>query len=171
MKYEKGFRGVFTSDLLPKKMRRLENGIINLDIATGPGTHWVRYYNDPSNNFVEYLDPFGEHVYEILPNIKKYLQSSGKNEIGYISSFLQHPASVKCGYFCMKYISERNKGFEPKVYDEPEQMGKFIADLCGGNDNIYIHCDIAEGACINGSHSSNVIYSFTNGNRPGSQVI
>ncbi|GFY45593.1 uncharacterized protein TNIN_106281 [Trichonephila inaurata madagascariensis] len=27
-------------------------------------------------------------------------------------------------------------GFEPKVYDEPEQMGKFIADLSGGNDNI-----------------------------------
>ncbi|GFY57418.1 uncharacterized protein TNIN_444331 [Trichonephila inaurata madagascariensis] len=62
-------------------------------------------------------------------------------------------------------------GFEPKVYDEPEQMGKFIADLSGGNDIIYIHCDIAEGAYINGSHSSNVIYSFINVNRPGSQVI
>ena len=110
MKHEKGFRGVFTSDLFPKKMRRFENGIINLDIATGPGTHWVCYYNDPNNNFVEYFDPFGEHVYKILPNIKKYLHSAGKKEIGYNSSFLQHPASVKCGYFCMKYISERNKG-------------------------------------------------------------
>ncbi|GFU29721.1 uncharacterized protein TNCV_4503571 [Trichonephila clavipes] len=284
MKHEKGFRGVFTSDLLPKKMRQFENGIINLDIATGPGTHWVCYYNDPKNNFVEYFDPFGDYVYKILPNIKRYLLSSGKKEIGYNSSFLQHPASVKCGYFCMKYISERNKdsktaeksedftieyarpfsfkqialqsfsmyvswenikdeqfsyydgsqwlnlsipdgnytikglnrymvkffgndppilfgiieerqrtaiklkdqykidltktknlhkllGFEPKVYAEPEQIGKYIADLSGGNDNIYIHCDIIEGAYINGFNSSDVIYSFTNSNRPGSQII
>ena len=108
MKHEQGFRGVYTSDLLPKKMSRFENGIINLDIATGPGTHWVCYYNDPNNHFVEYFDPFGEH--KLLPNIKKYLLSSGKKEIGYNSSFLQHPASAKCGYFCMKYIRERNKG-------------------------------------------------------------
>ncbi|GFS49846.1 uncharacterized protein TNCV_4344851 [Trichonephila clavipes] len=78
MKHEKGFRGVFTSDLLPKKMRQFENGIINLDIATGPGTHWVCYYNNPKNNFVEYFDPFGDYVYKILPNIKRYLLSSGK---------------------------------------------------------------------------------------------
>ncbi|GBM90911.1 hypothetical protein AVEN_46395-1 [Araneus ventricosus] len=87
-----------------KKMRQIENGIINLDIATGPGTHSVCYYNDPNNNFVEYFDPFGDYAYKILPNIKKYLQSSGKKEIGYNSSFSRHPASVKCGYFCMKYI-------------------------------------------------------------------
>lgn len=111
MKHEKGFRGVFTSDMLPKKMRRFESGVVNLDIATGPGTHWVCYYNDPKNDFVEYFDPFGEHVFaSILPNIKKYLLSSGKHDIGYNSSFLQHPVSVKCGYFCMKYIRERNKG-------------------------------------------------------------
>ncbi|GBO29383.1 hypothetical protein AVEN_218018-1 [Araneus ventricosus] len=62
-------------------------------------------------------------------------------------------------------------GFEPKVYEEPEQIGKFIADLSGGNDNIYIHCDIVEGAYTNGFHSSNVICSFTNINRPGSEII
>lgn len=62
-------------------------------------------------------------------------------------------------------------GFEPKTYDQPEQIGKYIADLSGGNDNIYIHCDIVEGAYINGFHSSNVIYSFTNTNRPGSQIV
>ena len=62
-------------------------------------------------------------------------------------------------------------GFESKLYEESEQVGKYIADLSGGNDNIYIHCDIVEGAYINGSQSSNVIYSFTNYNRPGSQII
>lgn len=62
-------------------------------------------------------------------------------------------------------------GFEPKIYEESEQIGKYIADLSNGNDNLYIHCDIAEGAYINGFQSSDVIYSFTNINRPGSQII
>ncbi|GFU97760.1 uncharacterized protein TNCV_2532331 [Trichonephila clavipes] len=71
MKHEKGFRGVFTSDLLPKKMRQFENGIINLDIATGPGTHWVCYYNDSKNNFVEYFDPFGDYVSKSFLTLKR----------------------------------------------------------------------------------------------------
>ncbi|GBN44206.1 hypothetical protein AVEN_148428-1 [Araneus ventricosus] len=62
-------------------------------------------------------------------------------------------------------------GFEPKVNEEHEQIGKYIADLSNGNDNIYIHCDVAEGAYINGFNTSNVIYSFTNSNCPGSQII
>lgn len=117
MKKERGFRGVFTVDLLPKKMKNFENGIINLDISTGSGTHWVCYYNDKNNNFVEYFDPFGEYEYkgmklknEIIPEkIVKYLKTSRK-EIRYNSSFLQQPESVKCGYYCMKYITERNTG-------------------------------------------------------------
>jgi hypothetical protein len=120
LKNQKGFRGVFTVDLLPNKMKKFESGVINLDISTGPGTHWVCYYNDPKHNYVEYFDPFGEYEYnskklkqEIIPtNIVNYLKTSGK-EIRYNSSFLQHPASVKCGLYCMKYITERNQGKSP----------------------------------------------------------
>lgn len=45
-------------------MRKLENGVINLDVFTGPSTHWVCYYNDPHYDFVEYFDPFEESWYE-----------------------------------------------------------------------------------------------------------
>jgi len=118
MKNVKGFRGVFTSDLLPKRIKKFENGIINLDISTGPGTHWVCYYNDPTHNFIEYFDPFGEYNYKnielkkehIPDNIKTFLGTSNKKYIAYNTSFLQKPTSVKCGLFCMKYITERNKG-------------------------------------------------------------
>lgn len=120
LKDEKGFRGVFTSDGLPKKIRKFENGVINLDVSTGPGTHWVCYYNDPQYDFVEYFDPFGEYVYKdirlnptIIPkSIYKYLSTSGK-DIVYNSSFLQNPISNRCGYYCMTYIVERNKGQSP----------------------------------------------------------
>lgn len=120
MNGEKGFRGVFTSDMLPKKMRKFESGIINLDLSTGPGTHWVAYYNDPHNNFVEYFDSFGDYKYNNIPlkdviipaNIFRYLRSSNK-EVRYNSSFLQKPTSDRCGYFSMAYIKKRNRGHLP----------------------------------------------------------
>lgn len=123
MKDEKGFRGVFTSDLLPKKIGNFESGIINLDISTGLGTHWVSYYNAPNYNYVEYFDPFGEYIYKniklkekyIPENIMKFLKLSNKKiNIAHNDSFLQKPTSVKCGLFCMKYIKERNKGKCPE---------------------------------------------------------
>ena len=52
----KHFRGIYSRDGLPKKIRK-ECGIINLDDMTGPGTHWVCYRN--IDNVVEYFDPFG----------------------------------------------------------------------------------------------------------------
>ena len=57
----KHFRGIYSRDRLPKKIRK-ECGIINLDDMTGPGTHWVCYRN--IDNVVEYFDPFGL----IMPN-------------------------------------------------------------------------------------------------------
>ena len=64
MKKEKGFRGVFMSDNLPKKMKRFENSIVNLDTSDSlrNGTHWVCYYNDPKYQYTEYFDPFGEYI-------------------------------------------------------------------------------------------------------------
>lgn len=138
MKNEKGFRGIFTIDMLPKKIRKFENGIINLDVSTGPGTHWVCYYNDPKYNFVEYFDPFGEYKYnnriiknDFLPqNILSYLNTSGK-EIRYNDSFLQSPSSVRCGFYCMKYITERNKNKSPievlySFTQEPSKLNEKI---------------------------------------------
>lgn len=59
-------------------------------------------------------------------------------------------------------------GFEPMIYDKEEQIGKYIADIENGNDNIYIHCDVIEGAYIN-QFPSEVIHTFTTSNRTGSQ--
>ncbi|GBN96203.1 hypothetical protein AVEN_83623-1 [Araneus ventricosus] len=128
MKKEKGFRDVFPIDTLPKKIKKFEKEIISLDISTGPGTHWVCYYNDPQYDFVEYFDPFGEYINKGFrqekavtfsfskpkcpKSIETYLKTSGKKPI-YNTGFLQKIDFVKCGYFYMKYITERNKGDPP----------------------------------------------------------
>ena len=41
----KHFRGIYSRDALPDRIKRNEVGIINLDSQIGPGTHWVAYRN------------------------------------------------------------------------------------------------------------------------------
>ncbi|KAE9521259.1 hypothetical protein AGLY_018351 [Aphis glycines] len=38
------FRGVFSRDNLPKKPLAIECGILNLDVSSGDGSHWVAFY-------------------------------------------------------------------------------------------------------------------------------
>jgi hypothetical protein len=111
MKNEKNFNSVFISDTLPNKIKPNENGIINLDIDAHNGTHWVAYYNDDNNNYVEYIDSFG-----IGPNknTEKFLRTSNKQIIFNTTDF-QNILSDACGYFAMYYIKERNKG--KSMYD------------------------------------------------------
>lgn len=111
LKNEPGFRGVFARDILPKKIRKYECGIVNLDTLGGEGTHWVCYFNDPSEKYVEYFDSYG------LPppvEVENYLIGSGK-EILYNTSELQSRDSQLCGWYCISYIKMRaclaNKSF------------------------------------------------------------
>lgn len=62
----KHFRGIFSRDNLPMKIKNKECGIINLDDTIGPGTHWVWYRNDEIS---EYLDPFGLTLPKEVENI------------------------------------------------------------------------------------------------------
>ena len=101
----KHFRGIYSRDSLPMKILQYEVGIINLDTQLGPGTHWVAYRNIDSNN-CEYFDSFGL----IMPNkVKKYLMTSNK-QIYYSGDEIQERDSVLCGYWCLYYLLERQKG-------------------------------------------------------------
>jgi hypothetical protein len=105
----KGYRGCFAKDSLPKKMKRKEYTVVNLDDSGNPGTHWVAIVNQPEFDFVEYFDPFG-----IMPSteIHKYMKTAQK-AIRYNDNQLQDTLSVRCGYFCCHYIKERAKGIQP----------------------------------------------------------
>ena len=101
----KHFRGIYSRDNLPSKINEPEVGIINLDNHIGPGTHWVCYRND-DKNVCEYFDSFGL----IMPTeIQKYLQTSGEKII-YSTDEIQERDSVLCGYWCLYYLLERQKG-------------------------------------------------------------
>ena len=96
-------RGIYSRDGLPSVIKK-ECGIINLDDIQGPGTHWVFYRN--IDNVVEYFDPFGL----IMPNeAMKYFNTSGKR-IVYAIDEIQNRNTVLCGYWCLYYLLERQRG-------------------------------------------------------------
>ena len=100
----KHFRGIYSRDGLPPKMLKNEVGIINLDSQIGPGTHWVAYRN--GKNRAEYFDSFGL----IMPNeVMIFLMTSGK-QIFYSGDEIQERDSVLCGYWCLHFLLERQKG-------------------------------------------------------------
>ena len=110
----KHFRGIYSRDGLPIKIRK-ECGIINLDDITGPGTHWVCYRNggSPQNppaawsGVIEYFDPFGL----IMPNeVLDYFHTGPVKPIVYSMDEIQNRSTVLCGYWCLYYLFERQKG-------------------------------------------------------------
>ena len=99
------YRGIYSRDNLPNKIHKLETGIINLDDSMGGGSHWICYRN-VDKQYCEYFDPFGL----IMPNeIKNYLKTSGKKMV-YSSDEIQERDSVLCGYWCLYYLLETQKG-------------------------------------------------------------
>ena len=100
----KYFRGVFSKDVLPTQIKNKECGIVNLDDHIGHGTHWVAYRN--IDKFCEYFDPFG---LKMPLEVKKYMTTSGKRSV-YSMDEIQERDSVLCGYWCLYYLLERQKG-------------------------------------------------------------
>ena len=99
----KHFRGIYSRDGLPRKIRK-ECGIINLDDIQGAGTHWVCYRN--LVNVIEYFDSFGL----IMPNeALKYFRTARK-QIVYSIDEIQNRSTVLCGYWCLYYLFERPRG-------------------------------------------------------------
>ena len=53
------FKGVLAHDQLTHNIGKNEFGVINLDDSTGPGSHWVGYFNSDKHKDVYYYDSFG----------------------------------------------------------------------------------------------------------------
>ena len=118
----KNFRGVFSRDALPKKNHKVECGIVNLDDIQGPGTHWVAYRIQKKP---EYFDSFGLPMPE---EVRHYL---GPDAI-YSPDELQDRDSVLCGWWCLYFLLERQRGVPFFEVLHPEGDGhKFIIDYFG----------------------------------------
>ncbi|HRP36661.1 MAG TPA: hypothetical protein PLS50_02520 [Candidatus Dojkabacteria bacterium] len=101
-----GFKETSPRDYYKGKIKDIELGVINMDKSTGPGTHFIAYFNSPDRDKVIYYDS-----YAVLPpkEIQRYLHSNGK-VIAYNSTQHQPIASVTCGYYCIYVLKELSNG-------------------------------------------------------------
>jgi hypothetical protein len=100
-------------DLKKKKIHKI--GIIyNLDVSTGPGTHWVAVYIDNKNNEINYYDSYGHMptklIHEFITNIhNKYQQNKHNSVVIYNDKRHQYGGS-ECGMYSINFILERLYG-------------------------------------------------------------
>ena len=105
-------------DLLKKNKSKI--GIIyNLDVSTGPGTHWTAVYIDTKNSEINYYDSYGqepiEYIKDFLVKIYKKMCSNGKNPIIIYNDRRHQKGFSECGVFSMNFLFNRLKGLT--MYD------------------------------------------------------
>lgn len=91
------FRGVFCIDKLPRKPHTNEIAIVNLDLCSNPGTHWVAYVKKAEN--VYYYDSFGN----LRPPLELKNYFHGCN-IFYNYKRDQNFNTFNCGHLCLLFI-------------------------------------------------------------------
>ena len=92
-----GFRWVFSRDILPKKAKLNECGILNLDSSSGDGRHWVMCFKKGKDKF--YFDSYGvQPPSELIAYLK--------SQIFYNSEWVQQNGEVFCGHLCLFVLKQ-----------------------------------------------------------------
>ena len=105
------FRVVFLRDTLPKKPKRNECGILNLDDSNGGGSHWSSFLKNGKDKI--YFDSYG------LPpptELVKYLN----DPVYYNSERIQPVNEVFCGHLCLYVLKKTcndGRNFQEVVND------------------------------------------------------
>ena len=102
------FKGVYPRNRLPYHIntRRPSAFIINTDVASGPGEHWVVVWLDGKGH-AEYLDSFGLAPWrrEIKQFIERHSWSYRYNQ-----RLLQDFRSSACGLYCIHFVRMKSRG-------------------------------------------------------------
>lgn len=88
---------------LPKRIRKNECGIVNLDDTDGEGTHWTSYVKRGRN--ILYFDSIGQ----LKPPLElvHYFKSDGSlNVISYNYDAFQKLNSYNCGHLALNFLYE-----------------------------------------------------------------
>lgn len=146
---------------------------------------WVSWNNIDKkyeNNTFKYFD--GSLWHEVTLDNGNYTLRELNNFLIKLLGDDDTPIKFKANFATQRFVIELNDnymmdlrkgklheilGFEPELYDQKHQEGKFMANISRGIDDIHIHCDIITGALYN-SRSSDILYSFTPSNPPGSLI-
>lgn len=103
------FRGCFAADQISEmqtsKIQYPYTFIVNTDVSSKPGEHWVAVYVC-SETLVEYFDSLAEPPNTYIGQFLAKFETIVKND--YV---LQNPFTNVCGQFCIYFVTKRCSGF------------------------------------------------------------
>lgn len=140
----------------------ISNGLGNNTLSYFDGKNWSEVvFHDGNYSLFELNDCLASHFGLEEPPIKFDAMVARQRFV----------IKLKKGYKVDLSKSELHQilGFEPKIFENKVQEGKFEANISRGIDRIQIRCDIVEGARLN-VHSSEVLYDFVPSNPPSSLI-
>ena len=96
--------GVFSRDQTVPHNHKMAFFIYNLEPSYMSGIHWVATF--VKDGVINYFDSFG------LPPFKEIFNYARKNKLNviYLSNQIQDLGTTTCGYFCLYFLNEMNKG-------------------------------------------------------------
>ena len=99
------FYGVYSLDLIPKKLPIASLVIVNLDYSTDKGSHWVVLHR-VNNEVVEHFDSAGKQPKrDIVNNL-----FSNALSYKYNNKRVQNYQTDTCGLFCLYYSYHSSRG-------------------------------------------------------------
>ena len=112
--------------------------VINTDVSTGPGKHWVCIYIDNKDSFpsAEFFDPLGDPCPKPVRNIMKKLcqKMNPENMFLFKENLIKNQSNdtETCGHFVMKFLQDRHSGvpFSKATYYD-KYMKKCDNDFSG----------------------------------------
>ena len=99
------FIGTFCADNLTASPKKKYSFIFNTDPCSKSGSHWVACYIN--NGTAEYFNSFG--MPPLNHTFFEFLEKEKLN-LCYSPVILQHPLSIHCGLFCIRFLQARMKG-------------------------------------------------------------
>ncbi len=135
---EPNFLGIFASNELEtlRIIRPCVSFIVNLDISSEPGSHWIAIRIGRTR--VEVFDSLGFtfKLWDKYPqHLITFLSRYARSHSFFISPILQPPNSFTCGLFCAFYIIYRqNHSFNNCIK-------KFTRDISSNNFKLFTYMD------------------------------
>jgi hypothetical protein len=99
----KRFAGCFSSDNIPTGLHPPYGMVVNLDVSSGRGTHWVGIFV-PNETTVEYFDSLGASP-PAGSGIESFVARFPHKHI--YSRSLQSPLSSVCGHYALYFVVHR----------------------------------------------------------------
>ena len=124
------FAGVYARDTLPQcPADKKSVYIVNSDVSTSAGKHWLCIYCPYRGTHNEFFDSYGRHPNYYGKSLTNLLECNGKQFI-YNNQMLQGQFSAVCGHYCVFYAYYRCRGKSmSNIVKETFTLDKKLNDL------------------------------------------